>query len=133
MKIVNLTPHPLNLMPEGPEGPVVTIPPSGQVARCAVDRVQVDTVTVDGISIPVNQTRFGKVENLPEPQEGTIFIVSALTAQAVPEREDVFITDDAVRDEQGRIIVCQGAGPHLMISRVTGLTHYPGASPVAIS
>jgi len=107
MKIVNLTPHPLNLMPEGPEGPVVTIPPSGQVARCAVDRVQVDTVTVDGISIPVNQTRFGKVENLPEPQEGTIFIVSALTAQAVPEREDVFITDDAVRDEQGRIIGCR--------------------------
>jgi len=104
MKIVNLTPHPLNLMPEGPEGPVVTIPPSGQVARCTVDRVQVDTVTVDGISVPVNQTRFGKVENLPEPQEGTIFIVSALTAQAVPEREDVFITDDAVRDEQGRII-----------------------------
>jgi len=107
MKIVNLTPHPLNLMPEGPEGPVVTIPPSGQVARCTVDRVQVDTVTVDGISIPVNQTRFGKVENLPEPQEGTIFIVSALTAQAVPEREDVFITDDAVRDEQGRIIGCR--------------------------
>jgi len=107
MKIVNLTPHPLNLMPEGPEGPVVTIPPSGQVARCTVDRVQVDTVTVDGISIPVNQTRFGKVENLPEPQEGTIFIVSALTAQAVPEREDVFIPDDAVRDEQGRIIGCR--------------------------
>jgi len=107
MKIVNLTPHPLNLMPEGPEGPVVTIPPSGQVARCTVDRVQVDTVTVDGISVPVNQTRFGKVENLPEPQEGTIFIVSALTAQAVPEREDVFITDDAVRDEQGRIIGCR--------------------------
>jgi len=40
----------------------------------------------------------------PEPQEGTIFIVSALTAQAVPDRQDVFIVDDAVRDDQGRII-----------------------------
>ena len=104
MKIINLTPHPLNLMPEGPDGPTVTIPPSGLVARCAVDRVQVDTITVDGISVPVNQTRFGEVSDLPDPQPDTIFVVSALTAQAVPEREDVFITDDAVRDEQGRII-----------------------------
>ena len=104
MRIVNLTPHALNLMPAGPDGPVVTIPPSGQVARCAVDRVQVDTVTVDGISVPVNQTRFGEVSDLPDPQPDTIFVVSALVAQAVPDRPDVFITDDAVRDEQGRII-----------------------------
>ena len=104
MRIVNLTPHALNLMPSGPTGPVVTIPPSGQVARCAVDRVQVDTVTVDGISVPVNQTRFGSVSDLPDPQPDTIFVVSALVAQAVPERQDVYIVDDAVRDEQGRII-----------------------------
>lgn len=104
MNIVNLTPHPLNLMPEGPDGPTVTIPPSGQVARCTVDRVQVGAVTVDGISVPVNQTRFGKVENLPEPQPDTIYIVSAIVAQAVPDRPDVFVVDDAVRDEQGRII-----------------------------
>ena len=107
MNIVNLTPHALNIMPQGPDGPVVTIPPSGQVARCAVDRVQVDTITVDGISVPVNQTRFGEVSDLPDPQPDTIFVVSALVAQAVPDRQDVFIVDDAVRDEQGRIIGCR--------------------------
>ena len=104
MKVVNLTPHALNLMPGGPDGPTVTIPPSGQVARRAVDRVQVDTVTVDGITVPVNQTQFGSVSDLPDPQPDTIFVVSALVAQAVPERQDVFIVDDAVRDDQGRII-----------------------------
>ena len=104
MNIVNLTPHPLNLMPEGPDGPTATIPPSGQVARCAVDRVQVDTVTVNGVSVPVNQTQFGSVSDLPDPQPDTIFVVSALVAQAVPDRQDVFIVDDAVRDDQGRII-----------------------------
>jgi hypothetical protein len=107
LNIVNLTPHALNLMPAGPTGPVVTIPPSGQVARCAVDRVQVDTVAVDGITVPVNQTRFGEVSDLPDPQPDTIFVVSALVAQAVPDRQDVFIVDDAVRDEQGRIIGCR--------------------------
>jgi len=109
MKVVNLTPHALNLMPAGPTGPVVTIPPSGQVARCVVDRVQVDTVTVtvDGISVPVNRTQFGAVTSLPDPQPDTIFIVSSVVAQAVPDRPDVFIVDDAVRDEQGRIIGCR--------------------------
>ena len=104
MKIVNLTPHAINLMPEGPEGPVATIPPSGQVARCATSRVQVDTITVDGVTIPVNRTQFGEVTGLPDPQPDTIFVVSAVVAQAVPNRADVFIVDDAVRDEQGRII-----------------------------
>ena len=104
MKVVNLTPHAITLMPEGPDGPMVTIPPSGQVARCAVDRVQVNTFTVDGITVPVNQTQFGAVTGLPVPQPDTIFVVSALVAQAVPDRQDVFIVDDAVRDDQGRII-----------------------------
>ena len=104
MNIINLTPHALNLMPAGPIGPVVTIPPSGQVARCAVDRVQVGTVTIDGISVPVNQTRFGEVSGLPDPQPNTIYVVSVIVAQAVPDRWDVFIPDDAVRDDQGRVI-----------------------------
>lgn len=104
MKIVNLTPHALNLMPAGPDGPVVTIPPSGQVARCAVTRVQVDTITVDGVTVPINKTQFGAVSDLPDPQPSTVYVVSALVAQAVPDRQDVLIVDDAVRDDQGRII-----------------------------
>ena len=104
MNIVNLTPHALVLMPGGPDEPTATIPPSGQVARCAVNRIQVDSLTVDGIIVPVNQTQFGEVSGLPDPQPDTIYVVSALVAQAVPERQDVFIVDDAVRDDQGRII-----------------------------
>jgi len=110
MNIVNLTPHALNLMPAGPTGPVVTIPPSGQVARCFTTRVQVDTITVNGISVPVNQTRFWEVFDLPDPQPDTIYIVSAVGARAVPNRRDVFIVDDAVRDEQGRIIGARALG-----------------------
>jgi hypothetical protein len=91
-------------MPGGPTGPTVTIPPSGQVARCAVNRVQVDTVTVNGVSVPVNKTQFGTVSDLPDPQPDTIYVVSALVAQAVSNRPDVFMVDDAVRDDQGRII-----------------------------
>ncbi len=102
MKFVNLTPHNIVFM-DNAGNKILTVEPSGQIARCSVTREKIGEIN----GIPVNKSRFGKVENLPEPQEGTIFIVSALTAQAVPEREDVFITDDAVRDEQGNIIGCR--------------------------
>jgi len=105
MKLINLTPHAINLMPNGTDGPTVTIPPSGTVARCATHRVQVDAVTVDSVAIPVNRTQFGDVDGLPDPAPDTFYIVSALVAQAVKgQRDDVLIVDDAVRDDQGRII-----------------------------
>jgi hypothetical protein len=100
--LVNLTPHSIIFVDDA-GNTVLTVEPSGQVARCSVTREKIGDIN----GIPVNKSRFGKVENLPEPQEGTIYIVSALTAQAVPERKDVYITDDAVRDEQGRIIGCR--------------------------
>lgn len=100
--LVNLTPHSIVFVDDA-GNTVLTVEPSGQIARCSVTREKIGDIN----GIPVNKSRFGKVENLPEPQEGTIFIVSALTAQAVPDRPDVFIVDDAVRDEQGRIIGCR--------------------------
>jgi hypothetical protein len=99
MAIVNLTPHAINLVGDNPQN----FPPSGTVARCAVTRQQVGTV--DGV--PVNRTVYGDVTGLPAPQPGTYYIVSALVAQAVPDRTDVLITDDAVRDDAGRIIGCR--------------------------
>ena len=102
MRIINLTPHSITFY-DNAGSTVLTVEPSGKVARCSVVREKVGTIA----GIPVNRSRFGKVENFPDPEEGTIYIVSALTAQAVPDRPDVYITDDAVRDEQGRIIGCR--------------------------
>lgn len=105
MKLVNLTPHAIHLMPAGSDGPVVEIPPSGTVARCTTRRIQVGTVEINGVSIPINHTEFGEVTGLPEPQEDVYYIVSSLVAQAVRwERDDVLIVDDTVRDDEGRII-----------------------------
>lgn len=105
MKLINLTPHAINLMPQGMDGPTITIPSSGTVARCATARAQVGAVTVDGVTVPINRTQFGDVDGLPAPALDTFYIVSALVAQAVKgTRDDVLIVDDAVRDDQGRII-----------------------------
>ena len=106
MKIVNLTPHALNFL-DAENRVVLTVPSSG-VARAAQRRENIGTIDVDGVTLPVTRSVFGAVEGLPAPEADTIYVVSALTAQAVPKREDVFIVDDSVRDENGRIIGVRG-------------------------
>lgn len=105
MNIKNLTPHTINFV--SPEGhPIMDIEPEGTVAR-----VSVKTETVGKIDgIPVTKSVYGDVVDLPEPEDGTIYIVSALVAGRVPERDDVFIPSESVRDEKGRIIGCKSLG-----------------------
>ena len=105
MNIKNLTPHTINFV--SPEGhPVIDIEPAGTVARVSVNTEMVGEI--DGI--PVTKSVYGEVVDLPEPEDGTIYIVSALVAGRVPEREDVFIPSESVRDENGRIIGCKSLG-----------------------
>lgn len=102
MKIVNLTPHAINFLRED-NSVLATVEPSGAITRAAQTRDRVSEVN----GIPVNQCSYGAVTGLPDPQPETIYLVSALTAQACRDRSDVFITDDAVRDDSGRIIGCR--------------------------
>lgn len=106
---MNSTPHAINFYDfEG--HPVLTVEPSGTVARAEARHIIVGTLEVVAAeaSIPISKVEYGKVFNLPEPEEGTIYIVSSITAQACPEREDVFITDGSIRDAEGHIVGCTG-------------------------
>lgn len=102
MKIINLTPHAINFLRED-NSVLATIEPSGTIARAAQTRERVSEVN----GIVVNQCSYGAVTGLPDPQPETIYLVSALTAQACRNRSDVFIVDDAVRNESGQIIGCR--------------------------
>lgn len=99
MTIVNLTPHTINFLDED-NNLVLTVEPSGTIARARQTRTLCGTVA----GIPVNQCAYGTVQGLPEPAKETIYVVSAITAQACPERQDVYVVDDSVRNEDGRII-----------------------------
>ena len=105
MTLINLTPNAISILDEA-NNPVLVLPSAG-VARAASTRTCVGTVETEGISIPVNATSFGEVVGLPDLQPGVGYIVSVLTAQAAKGRDDIFVTDDAVRDAEGRIIGCR--------------------------
>ena len=103
--VINLTPHSLNLVTDSG---TVTIPPSGTVARVAVARESVGTVTIDGVTVPLSRTTYGAVEGLPDPAPDTLYVVSAVVAAAAKDRKDLVVPDDLVRDEQGRVVGARG-------------------------
>lgn len=103
MEFVNLTPHALNIHSGGK---VITLPPSGIVARVA-QTFQHDYLKSQEFGIDIFETNYGEVENLPEPKQGIIFIVSGLVKQAV-KRQDVLSPGELVRDSQGRPTGCKG-------------------------
>ena len=101
MKFINLTQHEIN---EATTGLVV------QPTRPAV-RLDMATTTIEVIDgIPISRSEFvGTLTNLPEPQEGVMYIISALALNGVPDnRTDVVAPGDAVRDKLGKVVACRG-------------------------
>lgn len=104
VSFVNLTPHPIVI--RRADGTDTTFVPSGKVAR--VDETA-NSIVGDIEGIPVlAKSQFTQVIDLPEPEEGVVFIVSGLVAGQV-SRNDVFSPatgpkDDAIRNEKGHIV-----------------------------
>jgi|DEB0MinimDraft_3_1074331.scaffolds.fasta_scaffold102378_3 hypothetical protein len=95
MNFVNLTPHSIDL-------PSTSIPTSGTVARVTVQRTPLGNV--DGVTLV--RSTFGDPVDLPDPRPDTIFVVSALVQSACPDRDDLAVPGDLVRDDAGRITGC---------------------------
>ena len=115
MRVMNLTKHDISIKAFGPANPteklLLKFNPSGEEARVEMEYSDAEYKLVD---VPLTQLGFqtikakvGKVIGLPEPQEDTYYIVSAMVAQAVPERTDVYAPDTgdtAIRDKKGNIV-----------------------------
>ena len=103
--IKNLTPHPINLLDEN-NNIVRTFGSDGLV------RLKANTVsagfTVDDCKI--TKTVFGEPDGLPEYQFGQFYIVSQLVKSALPQREDLLVPAEVVRDANGNIIGCKSFG-----------------------
>ena len=103
MELINLCPHKVDILCE--DGSVLTIAPSGIVPRCSQTEVKV--ASVNGIAI-TKQT-YGEVYDLPDPVEGTLYIVSRMVAAAMPNRHDLVIPGPVFRDpETGNPTGCRG-------------------------
>ena len=73
---------------------------------CRVETQQMIIGKLGGV--PIAKTEFIKIVNLPEPEDGTYYIVNRIVMDYVPfNREDVFCVDtgpSSIRDENGQVL-----------------------------
>ena len=101
MKFINLTPHQITI--RCGDGRDCDVPPSGTVARVTVSQKQIGTL--DGIPVVAND--YGDPTGVPDPKDGTIYIVSSLVKSRLNSRDDVVAPDTgatAIRDAEGHIV-----------------------------
>ena len=104
--IINLTPHAVNIVGDN-DSIAITIPASGNVARCSQTIDIVGSVTLDSVAIPISASSYGEVVDLPAPQDNTYYIVSRLVMSACPARQDLLVPNDLVRNDAGQVIGCR--------------------------
>ncbi len=101
--IINMTPHDVVIVNK--DGHVLrTYPSAGQIRLSSKTVIVAD---IDGI--PLSRTEYGSTE-LPEYRDGTYYIVSQLVKSAYPDRKDLLIPAELVRDEKGVIIGAMSLG-----------------------
>lgn len=106
--IKNLTPHPFVLFSKE-DNILLTIPPTGEMARVAETNESDGFVVIGGVEVPVFRKEFtGDVVGLPaEPEEGVTFIVPLLTAIAAKaagrSTEDLLVPGAPHRNAQGTV------------------------------
>lgn len=105
MKLVNLTPHPINIYKKN--GRVIVIPASGRIARVITKITGEGHIDLEGIDVPVSIHTMLFVTGLPPKQEGIIFIVSEYVQRFIPARRDIVSPTNIVRKE-GKTIGCRG-------------------------
>lgn len=109
---INLTPHALRLRTNtantaAKDDPTdIVVEPSGEMARVAMTPGGAEG-NLNGVAL-YGATKFGQVEGLPAPQDGTIYIVSALVGAQIAGRDDVVQPgtgpkDGTVRTDGGHI------------------------------
>jgi hypothetical protein len=100
--IVNRTPHVVRILVG--DAAIRTIEPTLPTPRTATAREAL--FVVDGV--PVDRVIYGGIVDLPPEEPGVFLIVSLMVAQAVPERKDLLVPGEVMRDASGAIVACKG-------------------------
>ncbi|MER7167267.1 hypothetical protein ABT336_14505 [Micromonospora sp. NPDC000207] len=120
-QIINLTPHDMHVYPPdcpdriepGSVQPIAVIPPAPAEMRAPLDktRIRVESpLTFNGAEIPVNVVQHHGSSNLPPPERGVWFVVALVVGLANPDRRDLLVPDEAVRNLGGSMIGCRSFG-----------------------
>lgn len=111
MKLINLTGRKLDIYNKEGKEIIVSIPSDG-TATVQVSRTECGKVG----DFALHRTKYGEIEGLPEPENGTIYIVNFFVLNALRyhnmDRSDCVSPDTAaqsvIRNEYGHVIGIRG-------------------------
>lgn len=110
-KLVNLTPHPITILLNGGQDKII-LPPSPNAARIGSDTGSLPPLVVeDGYHVPLTVHKNLHISNLPDPENGVIYVAPLIVAQAA-KRADVMSPDRLIRDANGQPMGCYGLVAH---------------------
>lgn len=102
---INKTPHDVTIVGEDGKT-IITFPKSDNPFR-----LEEETISLGKIGdIPITETIMKTEGDLPKKKIGVFYIVSRAVQEAYPDRIDLFIPNESVRDKDGRIIGCRSLG-----------------------
>ena len=106
MKLINLCPHPVRFLFEG--GNFTQLDRCENPARVSKEIEFHNNVETPFGDVPCFTHIHGEVENMPPPKKGVLYIIPRMVSDAVPERRDIAIPDNIVREkdpETGKVFI----------------------------
>ena len=91
-QFINLTDKDITIY--GKNHTTITFPKSGTV----------DEACVDGCLFDIGKRIYTEVGNVPKPEENIFYIVPVVVAQQLPERDDLLVASNAIKNENGEIV-----------------------------
>ena len=107
--LVNKTPHPVTMVLE--DGAKITLAPTLPIPRVSSHNITTASYVIadeNGTEHTVVREApvFGEVIDLPEPEEGVLYVVSMLVAARAEGRTDLVSPGRQLRNDAGQVIGC---------------------------
>ena len=101
-QFINLTDKDITIY--GKNHTTITFPKSGTVAFVKQQDNILDEACVDGCLFDIGKRIYTEVGNVPKPEENIFYIVPVVVAQQLPERDDLLLASNSIKNENGEIV-----------------------------
>ena len=101
-QFINLTDKDITIY--GKNHTTITFPKSGTVAFAKQQDNIIDEACVDGCLFDIGKRIYTEIGNLPKPEENVFYIVPVVVAQQLPERDDLLVASNSIKNENGEIV-----------------------------
>ncbi|MFC1710474.1 hypothetical protein ACFL0F_02345 [Patescibacteria group bacterium] len=108
MKLINLTPHTLNIFDMSGKQEIIVLPASGSIARYTDNEKYISKQKLESVLIPTYRSIKPGVLYMPKKKDNVIYVVSTPVRIVLKHRKDIASPGELIRNNEGQPIGCKG-------------------------